>query len=133
MLRFLLKRSFWFGFSILLLLTNCTSSQTTNAAPAAIEGYLHALVDKDLNQMIYHSCAAWEAQAKLEFDSFTAVKATWEDSNCEEKGQEGDITLVNCSGVIIASYGAEDLEIELGARIFVAVKEAGEWRMCGYR
>jgi len=132
-MRSLLKQYFWIGFFILVFLSSCSGSETTNAPPAAIEGYLNALVEKDLNQMISHSCAAWEAQAKLEFDSFTAVKATWEDSGCNEAGQEDQNILVNCKGVIIASYGAEDLEIELGKRVFVAVNEAGEWRMCGYQ
>jgi hypothetical protein len=41
---------------------------------------------------------------------------------------------VNCTGEIIFVYaGGEDQTLELKHRTFSAVKEAGEWKMCGYK
>lgn len=114
---------------ITLLMVGCTS---TASRPAdAIEAYITALEAKDLNKMISLSCAEWEAQAKLEYDSFAAVKVTLEDVNCQQIDQQDEYTLVSCEGKIIASYGAEDLIIELPERTYIAVQEGGEWRMCG--
>ncbi len=83
--------------------------------------------------MINQACAQWESQAKLEFDSFAAVKVALEGPGCSETGQDGSVSLVNCSGKIIASYGEEDLIIDLAERTYQVVNEGGEWRMCGYR
>ena len=83
--------------------------------------------------MINHSCSDWESQAKLELNSFAAVEASLENLTCEISGQEGEYTLVDCRGIIIANYGAEVLEIDLQERTFQVLQEGGEWRMCGYR
>ena len=114
-------------------LASCTNAGNPNQAINAAENYLQALVKKDANHMINLSCAAWEEQAKLEYDSFAAVELTLKDLSCQETGQEGEYTLVTCSGAIVASYGAEDLVLELAERPFKMVNEGGEWRMCGYR
>jgi hypothetical protein len=126
-------------FSILLLWTllpimiSSCSSESADNPPGAVETYLGALVSKDENQMINNSCADWESQAKLELNSFAAVEASLENLNCEISGQEGDYTLVDCRGIIVANYGAEVLEIDLKERTFQVLQEGGEWRMCGYR
>jgi hypothetical protein len=121
--------------SILLLLpfglAGCDS--VDSGATVAIESYLKALEDKDLNQMINLSCTEWESQAKLEYDSFAAVDVTLEEVHCQENGGQNEYTLVSCTGRIIASYGAEDLVIELSERGIKAVQQGGEWRMCGYQ
>lgn len=117
-----------------ILLTGCAGATSQQAAPAAVQAYLQALVlDRDLNQVIGLSCAAWEADARTEFNSFAAVKSTIEGLDCQETAQEDGASLVSCTGVIIANYGAEDLRIELAGRTYRVVYEGGEWRMCGYR
>ena len=115
------------------ILSACNGASTSQSAPAAIQAYLRALETKDANQMINLSCAAWESQARLEYDSFAAVKVVLENLSCKESGKDGEDTLVACTGKIIASYGAEDLVIDLQERTYLAVNEGGEWRMCGYR
>jgi outer membrane murein-binding lipoprotein Lpp len=110
----------------------CSSGANKNPAAEAVEIYLQALVNQDLNRMITVSCGAWETQAKQEYDSFAAVKLNLNNLSCQEINQEGDTSSITCNGSIIANYGAEDLEIDIADRIFKVVKEGGEWRMCGY-
>lgn len=112
-----------------LLLVSCGSSG--NAADA-VKGYLEALVARDVNRMSNLSCAAWEPQARLEYDSFAAVKLNAKDLACQEAGQDQNYTLVTCTGAIIANYGAEDLQIDVAGRTYQVIQEGGEWRMCGY-
>ena len=116
-----------------LVCAGCSQAKQTNDAPSAVESYLQALVKQDLNQMIAASCADWEAQAKVEHDSFSAVKLELQDLSCEEVGSDGELKLINCSGSIIANYGAEDLEIDVADRTYQVKSEGGVWRMCGYR
>lgn len=115
----------------LLILGGC-SAQSGDQAPQAVEKYLEALVQRDLNAMISVSCAAWEANAKTEYDSFAAVKLNMQDLSCQQRGQDGEYALVACNGSIIANYGAEDLVIDVADRTYQVVQEGGEWRMCGY-
>ena len=116
----------WLGLSA------CNTGTSAASAPAAVEGYLQALVAKDENQMINLSCAAWEAQAKQEFNSFSAVELKLENLECQTTGQQGEYTLVSCSGSMIASYGAEDLQIDVAERNYQLIQEGGDWRVCGY-
>lgn len=116
----------WLGLSA------CNTVNSAAGAPAAVEGYLQALVAKDENQMINLSCAAWEAQAKQEFNSFSAVELKLENLECQTTGQQGEYTLVSCSGSMIASYGAEDLQIDVAERNYQLIQEGGDWRVCGY-
>ena len=118
---------------VMMGLAGCANQNAGSPAAEAIDAYLDALVQKEENQMINLACAEWESQAKLEFDSFAAVKVTLEGPGCTEAMQDGSIILVTCSGKIIASYGEEDLIIELKDRKYQVVIEDGEWRMCGYR
>jgi hypothetical protein len=105
----------------------------TGDAPAAIETYLQAVVSNDTNLISSLSCAFWEQQARMELNSFSAVTAKVDNPNCRVSGQEGDITLVSCSGNIVANYNGENQELALGDKVFKAVREGGEWRMCGYK
>lgn len=117
------------------LLAACggASSSGADEAAAVVEGYFQALNAKDVNTMIAHSCADWEAPARQEYDSFAAVETTLEGPECQTSGTEGETTLVACTGTIIASYGNEDLEIDLSERTYQVIEEGGEWRLCGYR
>jgi len=118
---------------VLLVILGCSSSKPAEPGIAAIEAYLQALIDKDVNQMINMSCSGWESQARLEYDSFAAVDLSLEEIDCQSGGQEDSYAFVSCTGRIIASYGEEDLIIELSERVFKTVEEGGEWRMCGYK
>ncbi len=112
-------------------LASCASSP--NTASAAVQSYLQAIIDRDEAALVNRTCSAWEADARTEFNSFTAVKLTLENVSCQEKGVSGEFTLVECQGSIIASYGAEDLILELNQRTFQVIQENGEWRVCGYQ
>ena len=127
------KQALLGGLAALLLLSACQGAAGSQGAAQVVEAYFQALVAKDANQMINLSCAAWEASAKQEYDSFAAVETRLEDAACQAGEQDGEYNLVTCSGKIIASYGAEDLEIDLGERTYQTVQEGGEWRMCGSR
>jgi hypothetical protein len=103
-------------------------------APAqAVEGYVQALVDKDTDSLVNYSCAAWEEDAMTELDSFGAVSATLEDAGCQSTGEDGDATLVTCTGSIVATYNDEQREITLDRQTYRVVYEGGEWRVCGYQ
>jgi hypothetical protein len=120
------------GILICLTIAGCQSRMAGQDAPATIEAYIQALLERDLNKAVNLSCASWEEQARVEYNSFEAVKSTIEGLACEDAGGEADATLVKCEGVIIANYGAEDLRIDLAGRTYQLKQEAGEWRMCGY-
>lgn len=123
--------SFCFMILLGILLPGCSTAQ--QSAPDAVLNYLQAIIDRDEPAMINHVCSAWEADARTEFNSFTAVKLSLDNVTCQENGTFGDYTLVSCQGAIVASYGAEDLILELNERTFQVIQEAGEWRVCGYK
>jgi hypothetical protein len=116
--------------SLSLLLAGCSSE---DAAAKGILSYFQALATKDANQLALSSCADWEAQALTELESFGAVEVSLENPVCKKAGEEGDYSLVTCTGKIIANYGDEVLEIDLASRMYLASNEGGDWRMCGYR
>jgi hypothetical protein len=102
-------------------------------ADDGVLGYFQALASKDADRLALSSCADWETQGQTELESFGAVEVTLEDAACTEAGEEGDYTLVSCTGKLVANYGSEVLEIDLAERSYLAANEGGEWRMCGYR
>ena len=116
---------------LMATLSSCTGDR--DGAVKAIQAYLQALVGKDTERVANLSCANWEADARTEIESFTAVSVALQDLDCKETGVDGDTALVSCSGKITANYGNEVLEIDLAERTFQAVYEDGDWRMCGYR
>lgn len=123
------------GLLILLIgafLAGCGGADKGAGAAGAVEAYLQALAARDLNQMISNACAAWEAQAKLEYDSFAAVKLELKDVSCQTTGEDQGYTLVACSGSIIANYGDEDVQIDVANQTFQVIQEGGDWRVCGY-
>jgi len=120
-----------FIFFFSLTLSACSGNRS--GPVDAIQSYLQALVNKDTEHISTLACSAWEADARTELESMTAVTVSLQDLNCQESGKDGDVTLVSCSGKIVANYGNEVLEIDLSERKYQAVYEAGEWRMCGYR
>jgi len=133
MRRFAIFQIMFISLLFSLLMAGCNGKSASGDSPSAVEAYLQALVARDANKMMNVSCAAWEPQAKIEYDSFAAVKLTMKDLTCKETGKDGSASLVSCSGSIIANYGAEDLPIDIGGRTYRVVEERGDWRVCGYQ
>ena len=111
----------------ILLLTACN----TSGPDTAVAAFWQALVEKDSAQVSSLSCAAYEPEALTTLESFNAVETKLEDLVCTVNTQDGDTASVSCTGSIIATYGAEDMVIDLSARSYTAKKESGDWRMCG--
>ena len=114
-------------FSALILISACAASGPDQAVAA----FWQALVGKDSAQVSSLSCAAYEPEAQTTLESFNAVETKLKDLSCSVLSQEGDTASVLCSGSIIATYGSEDMTIDLAARTYTAKKEGGDWRMCG--
>lgn len=114
------------------LLAGCGSGGGSDAAGQVVVDYYRALTEGNVDQMKSLSCAAWEENAQLEFDAFAGVQTELGDLQCAPSGTDGDVTLVNCTGAIIATYGNEQQNFDLGGIDYRVVQEAGEWRMCGY-
>ena len=111
------------------MLGGCGSSSPAGA----IEGYLQALVAKDEVAAANLACSDWEAQARAEALSFDAVEVRLEGVECQAGVTSADTTAVTCVGKILANYGVEDQEIDLGSRTYRAVRQDGTWLMCGYQ
>lgn len=118
---------------IVLTATGCGTVGAGSGAAAAAERYFQALAAGDENQLVDASCAAWEESARVELGSFTAVSVELEEMVCQEDSQVGEVSIVTCTGSIVANYGNEVLEIDLSERSYEVVSEGGEWRLCGYR
>jgi len=114
---------------ILFTLSACTTSADDPAAAAA--AYWQALADKDSAQISSLTCADFEAEAQNTFDSFSSVAVELNDLSCKVNSQDGDTATVDCSGTFVASYGTENLTIDLADHSYNVVKEGGDWRMCG--
>ena len=111
------------------VLSACADS---GSASDAIEAYLRAKVEANADEMVSLACPAWEARALEEAASFSAVRAELEDMACEERGEDGDYTLVVCSGDLIIHYGGEEPRRQpLGDITYRALEDDGEWKMCG--
>jgi hypothetical protein len=75
------------------------------------------------------SCAAWDAQALLQSQSFRAMRAELQNVGCSTTQQAGNSATVFCSGTIQTEYNGELRQWELGA--YTMRLEGGAWRMCG--
>ncbi len=124
-----------FSFFVLYLLTvSWLAACSESSGPAkAVKAYYEALAAKDASRLANASCAAWEADAKTELESFGAVQISLGEVSCQESGHDGEFTLVSCSGKISADYNGEILEIDLADHTYKAIQEGGDWRMCGYK
>lgn len=114
---------------ILFSLSACANSADDPAVAAA--AYWQALADKDSAQISSLTCADFEAEAQNTFDSFSSVAVELNDLSCKVNSQDGDTATVDCSGTFVASYGTENLTIDLADHSYSVVKEGGDWRMCG--
>jgi hypothetical protein len=128
-----LKTMFYVLATVLLLIGLSACTQTDNPSQV-IESYLTALVANDEVLAVNLSCAAWEEQAKAEGEAFKGVESNLEGPGCQTLDENTESASVNCTGEIIFVYaGGEDQTLELKHRTFSVVKEASEWKMCGYK
>ncbi len=115
-----------------LILSACGGAGK-NPAAGAVEDYINALVNKDVNRMSALSCAEWEPQARMEFESFQAITTKVEGLSCAVTGTTNDATAVLCKGKIIATYNNEDQDFDLSVRVYNVVNQGGEFLVCGYQ
>ncbi len=115
--------------ALILLLAGCAPE---GSPEGAVADYIRAKVDLDADKMRSLSCAAWEADAQLEYESFETLAPELEDLTCEKSGESGDYALVTCTGAITATYQGETRAVDLGERVYRALQEDGAWKMCGY-
>ena len=113
------------------ILTACASN--TDAPVKAVENYLNALVNKEADKLPTLVCGDWEEDALIELDSFQAVTARLENVSCSQTGTDGDMSLVLCNGIIVATYNGEDQQLDLSTRTYQVVQQSGDWLVCGTR
>jgi hypothetical protein len=118
---------FLITFCIILVASGCAASDPADA----VKAYWQAIIAKDDARVSSLSCAAYEPEALTTLESFRTVEAKLNDLACTSGKISGDTAAVTCTGSIVASYGAENLSIDLAERAYTAKKEAGDWRMCG--
>ena len=127
-----MSRSKLLFLSSLLLAVFILAGCANTAGPAdVVSAYWQALIDKDGAQISSLSCAAFEEEALTTLESFNAVDTKLKDLACTVNSEIGDTASVTCTGSIIATYGAEDMVIDLSQRSYIVKKEGGDWRMCG--
>lgn len=111
-----------------MLLSACAEE---GSATGAVEDYIKAKVSADADKLTDLACNEWDAQALLDAQSFESVKAEVQDMSCSENGQDGDYTLVSCSGQVVVEYDGETRTQDLGGVTYRAIQEDDEWKMCG--
>jgi hypothetical protein len=132
-------KNFYKGLLILisllvLLLTACSGVVSSNSSPSlVVESYIKGLVAKDDISLSTLSCSDWEPNALMELDSLQAVEVRLEGLTCENTGTDGEYSLVNCQGYIVATYDGEDQNIDLSTRTYKVVDQSGEFLVCGYK
>lgn len=129
-----MAKKLYITFFILLcisLLTAC--GKNTDTPEGAVESYITALVNKDSDRMSVLSCAAWEEDARLEYESFQAITTKLDGLACTATGSSDEVVPVVCEGKIIATYNNEDQDFELSARTYKVVNQGGEYLVCGYQ
>ena len=125
----------YFVASVLIIIFSaCGSVSSRGSSPeGVVEAYLNGLVAKDNAILSTLSCADWEPSAIMELDSFQAVQVRLEGLTCEKVGTDGEFTLVNCKGNLVATYNGEDQNIDLSKRNYQVVEQNGENLVCGYQ
>jgi hypothetical protein len=119
--------------SILVLLLSACGGKSIDPASKAVMDYVNALVNKDSTKLSALSCADWESNALLEYDSLQAVKTRISGLTCKTTGTDGTTSQVNCQGKILATYNGEDQTFDLSVRTYQVVQQSGEYLVCGYK
>ncbi len=115
------------GFVVLALVLGGCAQQSDPSE--VVERYITARVEGDAGTLQSLSCAAWEAQAAIQAESFRAVDAELEGMDCQRTGEENGFAVVSCEGRIVTTYDGEEREWELGS--YLVEQADGEWRLCG--
>lgn len=126
-----MKRTTLILLSAFCLLLSACGTSSAAGPEKTVEAYLNALNEKDSTRLSTLSCADWEATALMELDSFMAVSTTLEGLSCAQTGTDGDKTLVQCQGKIVASYNGELQSFDLSTRTYTVENSTGEWLVCG--
>lgn len=124
--------------SILLFTITLVACQpaASDEAGRVVEQYFQAIVAGDEDRIATLSCADWETSARADVAAFYGVKARLEEVACQpvepgEASADGSV-VVECSGVIVATYNNEDASFELAGKQFQVINQDGEWLVCGY-
>lgn len=121
-----MKRLLFLLLPILLILAGCAEE----ADPSdTILQYLEARISADATRLQELTCAEFESQIQAQVASFQSIDASLEDATCSVGGNDGDKTIIECTGKIVYDYNGERNERELGN--YLAIQENGEWKMCG--
>lgn len=119
-------------FIFTFILSACGAGDS--GASQAVEGYITALASKDEASLLSNSCATYEDDALLVLDSLELVEVSLADGvACQEVGNDGDTTLVNCTATLQMSYGGEPQELDFSNITYEVVNENGNWLVCGTR
>jgi len=127
-----MKKTIYLVFILGLLLAACNGEEDGGAA-SATEDYIRALANKDKALTTNLSCQEWEESAILEIDGLLSVDASISNLACEVTGQEGESTLVNCSGSLDLAYNDEIRAIDLSRNTYYLQEIDGQWRVCQYK
>lgn len=108
-------------------LVACGGEAAGDAAATTVERYLTAKVAGDAETVQALLCSEMEKDLLRETQAFTSVT----DAHIEEMActKAADRDIVQCTGTIIALYGAEQTEFQLSS--YAVVQEDGEWKWCG--
>jgi hypothetical protein len=119
-------------FIIALTLSACGAGDS--GASQAVEGYITALASKNEAGLLSNSCAEYEDDALLVLDSLELVEVSLADGvACQEVGNDGNITLVNCTATLQMSYAGEPQELDFSNITYEVINENGNWLVCGTR
>lgn len=128
-----MKNKILFLFSIIALAVSACGAGDSGASQT-VEGYITALASKDEAGLVSNSCADYEDDALLVLDSLELVEVSLADGvACQEVGNDGDTTLVNCTATLQMSYGGEPQELDFSNITYEVVNENGNWLVCGTR
>lgn len=116
------------GYWLLItFLSACGGEAAGDAAATNVERYLTAKVAGDADTVQALLCSEMEKDLLRETQAFTSVTDAHIEAMACTKAADRDI--VQCSGTIIALYGAEQTEFQLSS--YAVVQEDGEWKWCG--
>lgn len=115
-----------------LILSACKAGDSD--ASQTVENYITALASKNEAGLLSNSCAEYEDDALLVLDSLELVEVSLANGvTCQEIGNDGDTTLVNCAATLQMSYGGEPQELDFSNITYEVVNENGNWLVCGTR
>ncbi len=119
-------------FSLMILSVVLTACSKIENSPAnTVQAYWEAVVARDRDTISQLTCADYEVTALNNFDSFQSVELKLEGISCASSELPDGSAEVNCTGLLKASYGAEDTDFDLSIYRYQMVSEKGSWLICG--